>query len=168
LVFSNTYRNGGGTDYACNKIAFFGGLNTPTTSSTYGFGVSLGQLDYFCSEAAAHVFYTGTTGGTGYGTERMRIASNGNIGIGTTNPITSFDIYNPVYAGAILCLDAGGEGDTSGTQNPRGIGKPLIKLGKKAWSTVGGGSGDYYGIGFGYSPLLSDFNCADDSCLKFL
>jgi hypothetical protein len=91
----------------------------------------------------------------------MSIASNGNIGIGVTNPLTSFDIYKPVYAGAILCLDAGGEGDTSGTQNPRGIGKPLIKLGKKAWSNFGGGSGDYYGIGFGYSPLLSDFNCAE-------
>jgi hypothetical protein len=84
LVFSDSYKSGGGTDYACNKIAFFGGGNTPTTSSAYGFGLSLGQLDYFSIES--HVFYTGTSGGTNYGTERMRIASNGNIGIGVTNP----------------------------------------------------------------------------------
>ena len=58
-------------------------------------------------------------------------------------------------------MDAGGEGDTTGTLNPRGIGKPLIKLGKKAWSNLGGGTGDYYGIGFGYSPLLTDFNCVE-------
>ena len=71
------------------------------------------------------------------------------------------DIYKSSYTGALLCLDAGGEGDTTGTLNPRGIGKPLIKLGKKAWSNLGGGTGDYYGIGFGYSPLLTDFNCVE-------
>ena len=71
------------------------------------------------------------------------------------------DIYKSSYTGALLCLDAGGEGDTTGTLNPRGIGKPLIKLGKRAWSNFGGGFGDYYGIGFGYSPLLTDFNCVE-------
>ena len=87
--------------------------------------------------------------------------NSGNVGIGTATPSTILDIYKSSYTGALLSLDAGAEGDTSGTLNPRGIGKPLIKLGKKAWSNFGGGTGDYYGIGFGYSPLLTDFQCVE-------
>ena len=81
MVFSSSYRGGGGTDYACNKIVFYEGTNTPTTTASFGFGVAGGQLDYFSN--AAHVFHTGTTGGTSFGTERMRITSTGNVGIGT-------------------------------------------------------------------------------------
>ena len=80
LVFNNSYRGGGGADYACNKISLYDGANTSTITSQFGFGVSVGQLDYFSN--AAHVFYTGTTGGTTLGTERMRIASNGSVVIG--------------------------------------------------------------------------------------
>jgi hypothetical protein len=123
--------------------------------NTYGGGIS-GILNYYATSTTGyHAFHT-----TDSNTERMRIASNGNIGIGTTSPFTILDIYKSTYTGALLCLDAGEEGDTSGTKLPRGIGKPLIKLGKKAWTNVGG-SGDYYGIGFGFSPLLTDFNCAE-------
>ena len=84
MVFSSSYRGGGGTDYACNKIVFYEGTNTPTTTASFGFGVAGGQLDYFSN--AAHVFHTGTTGGTSFGTERMRITSTGNVGIGTATP----------------------------------------------------------------------------------
>ena len=47
LAFNNGYRGGGGIDYACNKIALWGGANTPTTSSTFGFGIADATLDYF-------------------------------------------------------------------------------------------------------------------------
>ena len=90
MVFSSSYRGGGGTDYACNKIVFYEGTNTPTTTASFGFGVAGGQLDYFSN--AAHVFHTGTTGGTSFGTERMRITSTGNVGIGTNNPQAFLDI----------------------------------------------------------------------------
>ena len=82
LVFNNSYR-GGGSDYACNKISLYGGVNTPTTTSTYGFGVVGGTLEYFSPDS--HRFYTGTTGGTGYGTQRMIMYGNGAVGIHTTS-----------------------------------------------------------------------------------
>ncbi len=77
LVFNNSYRGGGGTDFACNKISLYGGGNNPTTTSlvneAFGFGVAAGgRLEYFAS--GVHAFYTGTSGGTNYGTERMRIS----------------------------------------------------------------------------------------------
>jgi hypothetical protein len=92
LVFNNSYKGGGGADYACNKIALYQGLNTPTTTANNGFGLAGEGVEYFTGNS--HVFYTLTGGGTTYGTERMRIASNGNIGIGTTNPQFKLDIYD--------------------------------------------------------------------------
>jgi hypothetical protein len=80
LVFNNSYRGGGGTDYACNKISIYGGGNTPTTSSSFGFGMSSEGLEYF--SGGNHRFYTGTVGGTSYGTPTLYIAS-GNVAIGT-------------------------------------------------------------------------------------
>jgi len=81
LVFNDGYKGLGGINYACNKIALYGGGNTPTTSSQYGFGVADGTLEYF---GGAHKFYTGTTGGTGYGSERMKVWNNGAVSIQTT------------------------------------------------------------------------------------
>ena len=84
MVFSDSFKGGGGVDFACNKIAFYGGGNTPTTSAANGLGMTNVGVEYY--SALNHTFYTETGGGTNYGTERMRIASNGNIGIGVTNP----------------------------------------------------------------------------------
>jgi hypothetical protein len=84
LAFFDLYKDGGGANFACNKLAFYNAGNTPTTSANNGIGVAAGGVEYF--SGTSHMFYTGTTGGTGYGTERLRIASNGNIGIGTNNP----------------------------------------------------------------------------------
>ncbi len=41
---------------------------------------------------------------------------------------------------------------------PQSIGKPLLRLGKLGYSQT---TGDYYGIGFGYAPAITDFNCAE-------
>jgi hypothetical protein len=81
LVFNNLYR-GSGADFACNKIALYAGGNTPTTTANNGFGIATSGVEYF--SGLNHMFYTGTTGGTGYGTERMRIDNTGAVTIGGT------------------------------------------------------------------------------------
>jgi hypothetical protein len=92
LVFNNNYR--GGTGNACNKISFYGGGNTPTANNNgvYGIGVEFDALEYFSN--GGHAFFTNSKGGTTLGDERMRIASNGNIGIGTNNPGSLLDVVS--------------------------------------------------------------------------
>ena len=91
LVFNSEYNNGGGTDYACNKIVMYKTGASPTTTAAHGFGVSSGYTDYY--SRGGHLFYSETTGGTGYGTERLRITNTGNVGIGT-NAIPSNSLPN--------------------------------------------------------------------------
>ena len=82
--------------------------------------------------------------------------NSGNVGIGTNAPLSLLEIITANYTGALLTLDTGVVNST--TQMPRSIGRPLLKLGKTSYSTS---VGDYYGIGFGISPTLSDYNCAE-------
>ena len=94
LVFSNNY-NGGGGDYACNKLSLFGGGNTPTTSGNYGFGISSYTLDYFAAQY--HRFRYGITiGGTNFGSVGMEL-NNNNLNVGGN-----------IYAGSYF--DCGGAG----------------------------------------------------------
>jgi hypothetical protein len=90
------------------------------------------------------------------GTSNKIYYNTANIGIGTTDPLSLLDINATSYTGALLTLDAGVINATS--QMARSIGKPLMKIGKTSYSTT---AGDYYGIGFGYSPTSADYNCAE-------
>jgi hypothetical protein len=73
-------------------------------SNTYGAGYA-GNMEYMATATGNHTFYTGGTGTT-YGTERLRIASNGNIGIGTNNPSTAkVEIMHPTATSATVLND---------------------------------------------------------------
>jgi len=64
------------------RIAMYG--------NTHGAGYA-GNMEYMATSTGNHMFFTGGTGTT-YGAERLRIASNGNIGIGNNNPLALLDI----------------------------------------------------------------------------
>ena len=66
--------------------------------TTYGLGVSAGQVDYI---APSHVFYAN-------GTEAMRITSAGYIGVGTTSPTDIFHIVNNTNGNKFGRISAGG------------------------------------------------------------
>ena len=76
----------------------------------------------------------------------MRLANTGALELNSTS-----------YTTPGLIVDAGIPAD-SYLGVPKAIGKPLIKIGKSAYSTT---AGDYYGIGFGYSPTITDYNCCE-------
>jgi hypothetical protein len=78
LKFDNTYGD------ASPKVVMF-----DNGTDLYGFGVSGGDLDYFSS--GDHVFYTGSGGGSA-GSAVVYFGSNGEVGIGTENPVAQLDI----------------------------------------------------------------------------
>ena len=80
LVFDNTRNGTAGSGTPANKIV----LHNNGTSWLGGFGIENGAVTYH--SGGNHNFYTGSTNTPTYGTLRMTILSNGNVGIGTTNP----------------------------------------------------------------------------------
>ncbi|CAL2086400.1 hypothetical protein [Tenacibaculum sp. 190524A05c] len=89
-----------------NKITLWsGGAN-----NYFGFGVSEADLDYFSQ--FNHRFYTGYNGSPGV--ERMVIASNGNVGIGTTAPSEKLEVNGNIYLKGTLSFE-GNLGNRLGT-----------------------------------------------------
>ncbi len=96
------------------------------SNNTLSIGGGSGALN----SANILAFYTGTNTTTLTGTERMRITNIGNVGIGTTNPVSKLEIVNA--AALDVLIDNTGTGNTTLTldrQTSSGEAKMLLQDG---------------------------------------
>ena len=98
-------------------------------------------------------------GGSKWTTSGVNIYYNsGNVGIGaSTTPNNLLELTNSSYTGALLSLDTGVANAGAGVMT-NAIGKPQLRLGRGFRSAA---IGDYYGIGFGYAPLVLSNSCCE-------
>jgi hypothetical protein len=94
LQFANTGAN--------RKIVLFESVNND--HEFYGFGIRPNAMSYQVSAPGAnHIFYAGA--GATASTELMRIAGNGNVGIGTTTPNALLQLANTIVNRKIVLYD---------------------------------------------------------------
>ena len=100
---------GDGPSGANYKLKLYNGGGT----SVNGFSSVSSGIHYGAVAGGGHLFYTGNE--SGKGTEKMRVASTGNVGIGNTNPDTKLHVSSGTIkidgtgspsAGYALCLTA--------------------------------------------------------------
>ncbi len=91
-----------------NKIAFYDG---GSINDYLGIGVSSSQLNYHVSTNSNHVFLAGGTNGDG--TELMRIAPNGNVGISNNTPLSPLS-FTSTASPKISLYDGGSATDYFG------------------------------------------------------
>ncbi|RYZ70725.1 MAG: tail fiber domain-containing protein, partial [Proteobacteria bacterium] len=130
--------NSAGTDGRATFLAA-GARNTANTTQTSYFG-SVSTASGFSPDT---VIGQATTSATGY-VERMRIASNGNIGIGTAAPSTAFHIQKQETAATTLLVE-----NTETTNPARAIVQAKNSQGENVSMQI-------TGIGYAASGMYAD------------
>ncbi|MBI5775499.1 MAG: hypothetical protein HZA89_17400 [Verrucomicrobia bacterium] len=115
-------------------------LWSPTSSSSldgYGLGIQSLQLQVYCYSNAAIVFGQGASASF---TEKMRIASSGNVGIGTNNPGSKLSVNGTISSpmwNAATVINTPGSLPLSGSFNSGGGTLMITASGSGYTSTAG-------------------------------
>ncbi|MEX0909817.1 MAG: tail fiber domain-containing protein, partial [Candidatus Paceibacterota bacterium] len=122
---------------------FMAGSTATDNYINYGGGTSLGN------SATSLRFLTAANGTTATGTERMRIDSVGNVGIGTTSPGAKLEIETGAAAtkGLIIQGAASQSANLTEWQNSAGTVKALVNSSGDFSNTGGQTNGEIFGAG---------------------
>jgi hypothetical protein len=113
---SSTISNSAGDitiDAASGTISFAGDLITNFLAALGTNGSAAAPTFSFNSDPTSGMFYPGTNGlaFSNNGVERMRFIANGNLGIGTTNPLARFTVEGATVGKALAVFNETGDQD---------------------------------------------------------
>ena len=149
MVINNLGNVGIGTSPSTYKLNVNGSLNA-TSYLLNNQPITNNLVNWWTKEDTSTNIYLNQSG---------RVSIGSSFDLPKTSKLQVIDIH---YAGPVLTIDAGQPNSDTTEVNinstANAIGKPLLKLGKRSYSSL---VGDYYGIAFGYSCNLSDYSFAE-------
>jgi len=153
LNLGSTFANSAGSN-AKTKLKVF----EDSSANVYGFGVSSGVLEYHVPSTAIHAFYVNDS-------EKFRVATDGNIGIGTTDTGNAKLVFNgAISEGAdTAMIDFDGFG-TRGANSSQSINFRMGRTGFatdqpaqiKSFFTGGGATAAATNIGFKFTTIVAN------------
>jgi hypothetical protein len=121
-----------GAGYAASFMGGNVGIGTASPAQTLDVNgnvnissfLQVGGVNFTAVGGAGTAFWVGDLSGAGYstnfytnGTEKMRITSTGNVGIGTTTPASQLTVSNTADAVLLIQADSDNTGGDNGTEN---------------------------------------------------
>jgi len=153
LNLGSTFANSAGSN-AKTKLKVF----EDSSANVYGFGVSSGVLEYHVPSTAIHAFYVNDS-------EKFRVATDGNIGIGTTDTGNAKLVFNGAISEgadtAMIDFDGfGTRGDSSSQSINFRMGRTGFATDQpaqiKSFFTGGGATAAATNIGFKFTTIVAN------------